>query len=699
MFRKKAIFFLLVFLVTFLLVNEAFGEVNRRLELKKKFAPSQNIQQLSNTNFSQVNTYRADANESLSPQTTGGRRQRRSVVRQERAPAVGEYAIYQSEYVAEIEEEIALVKGRVVFEVFKSRGWVKIPLVSSSAGLREVSLNGKPSFVTRQGSKYILLVNKPGKYKLNLEFFLKVKREREHGPGSLAFKILPSPISILDVQMEEKEVEIFVEPSIKVETEKLAKKTVATVVLPYTEAVTIRWSKALPKEVLPEVALEPKIYADTTTLVSVGDGVAKCFSNIRYSILQSEVSNLRISFPEDVGILEVKGRQLRDWKVKNQNSRQVLDVYLNYGVKGAYNLSVTYERNIGAGSVTAQVPDIHIVGAERERGFVGIEALTNIELAFNKLSAVSVIDVKQLPQNLWNLARNPVLLAFKYLKFPYQAVIDVTKHEELPVLVATIDSVSYVTLYTEEGKALTKATYQTRNNVKQFVRLSLPADTTLWSCFVSGKPVKPAKDKQGRILVPLEKSQRRGQALTQFPVEVVYLTQKPKYGLLGKLKLRLPKLDIPQNELFWSVYFPEEFAYYRFDGDVKLVSEVTGVTQAEGSVSQLARPGSFNKREHSMSRKAPAKSLYFEQQVVAEKEVFDGLKGGQARGVLPIKISLPERGKTYRFSKILVTEESPWLSTFYIRSPRKPFRLAVVVIVLTALVAGIVILIKNKFSK
>ena len=332
---------------------------------------------------------------------------------------VGEYAIYQSEYEVKVEEEIAFVKAKVNFEVFKT-GWVKIPLAASSVGLKEASLNRKPSFVIREGNDYVLVVSKPGVYNLDLEFFTKVSREREHGPGSLSLRVLPSPISLLDVEMEETEVEIFVEPSIKIEAEKSAKKTFATVVLPFTEQVTVRWSKALPKETIPEVALEPKIYADTVTLVSIGDGLAKCFSTIRYSILQSEVSNLRISFPEDVGILDVSGRQLRDWKIKTEEGRQNLDVYLNYGVKGSYVLNLTYERNVGAGSVTAELPEIYVVGAERQRGFVGTEARTNIELAFNKLTGgAQAIDVKELPQEVWLKATNPVLLAFKYLKFPY----------------------------------------------------------------------------------------------------------------------------------------------------------------------------------------------------------------------------------------------------------------------------------------
>jgi hypothetical protein len=666
MLKKRICCAFLSFSATLFFINLAWCEQGRRTQLKSQFAPK-NVMQMQNVSYDQL----SEKDRRVPAQSHA------YSASLEEQPIAGEYAIYQSTYETKIEEEIAVVKGKIDFEVFKKSGWVKIPLVSSDVGLKDASLNGKPSFVARDGSRYILFVNKAGRYTLNLEFFIKVKREREHGPGSLAFQILPSPISILDVQIEDKDAEIFVEPSIKIETEKLPKRTLATVVLPFTEVVTVRWSKALPKEVIPELALAPKVYVETVSLVSIGDGVARCLSNLNYSILQSEVSNLKVSLPADVGILEVTGNQIRDWKVKNQDGRQLLDVYLNYGVKGNYMLNVVYERNIGAGSVTAQIPDINVLGTERQRGSVGIEALTNIELSFNKLNEASAIDVKQLPQQIWWSAKNPVLLAFKYLKIPYGVIVDVTKHEEVPVLVATIDSANYITLYTDEGKVLTKATYQVRNNVKQFVRLSLPKGAELWSSFVSGKPVKPAKDKEGRILIPLEKSQVQADALTQFPVEIVYLLKGAKLHLLGGVNLQLPQLDIPQSELLWSVYLPKEFNYHRFSGDVKLARKEYLLPIQQMVTYDKAEEGAWRERQAVPLRKAAKADLLFSGQqsadqvssrVLMEEEKFvEGLRGAQAKGVLPIKIDIPETGKLYRFTKLLVTDEKPHFSVFYVR--------------------------------
>ncbi|MDP3722962.1 MAG: hypothetical protein Q8R91_05630, partial [Candidatus Omnitrophota bacterium] len=425
-------------------------------------------------------------------------------------PAPVRYAIYQSEYRAEIEEEIAKVHGTVTLEVFAKTGGAAIPLVNTSVGLSDVTINRRPSVVTRRGNRYVLLVDKAGKYTVDLEFFVKLSREREHGPGQFAFEMLPSPIALVDVELPQPEMDLFVEPSIKLEKETVANKTLATAVLPYTEQVTIRWSPAARRIEIPSVKLEPRLHAEAETLISVEEGIAHGATRLRYSILQAEVSDFSVLLSGDVTVLNVQGNDVRDWKVLPKDRGQAVEVYLAHGIKGLYDLRLEYEQAIGEGSVTVQLPEIIALGVEREAGVVGIQARTNVEVALSRLKDAVEIDVKELPASLWQEASHPILLAYKYLKHPLEAEISITRHKEVSVLVAAIDSASYVTLLTDEGKMLTGATFQMRNNVKQFMRLDLPEGATFLSCFVSGNPVKPAQDERGQILVPLEKSEALG---------------------------------------------------------------------------------------------------------------------------------------------------------------------------------------------
>ena len=573
-------------------------------------------------------------------------------------PILSSYAIYKADYKAEIDEDVATVNGKVFFEVFK-KGWTQIPLLRSNVGLIDVSVNRGTSFVTMQGGKYYLMIERPGKYNLDIEFLVKASRERENGPGNFSFEVMPAPISQFEFTMLESGVDIFVEPSIRLEVKKEASRTIAWAVMPNTPLLTVRWTKALPKEEIVPVKLEPKVYADTATYASVGDGLIRCQTTLNYSILQSEISSIRIALPEDVSILEVRGNDLRDWKVSTKEGQQSLDVYLNFGIKGNYILYLNYERKISEGSGVVEIPWVRAHGIEREKGYFGVAAATNVELAVNKIEHASLIDVKELPSTIWGSTTNPILLAFKYLNHPFSIAIEVTKHEELPVLVAAIDSAGYTTLLTDEGKSLTKAIYQVRNNVKQFLYLVLPKNATLWSAFVAGKPVKPAKDKNGNMLIPLEKSQLSGESLAQFPVEIVYLDKTSKMKLLGSLALHLPYTDIPVSSLSWSLYLPLDYGYVHFGGDVKESERALGIGRKFGEVVQMKEAADQLVSVGVYRRKAAQE----EQRAwnVPQQE-FSSVKG-----VLPIKIDIPEQGRLYQFSKLLVTEkESPWLSIWFV---------------------------------
>jgi len=608
------------------------------------------------------------------------------------------YAIYKTSYEASIDEDVVTVDGNVVFEVF-SKAQTRIPLVSSRVGLVDVSINRGASFIHEQAGRYYLVIDKPGRYSLDIEFLIKASRERENGPGSFRFQILPAPISQFEFTMPETEVEIFVTPSIKTEVKRDANKTVAWSVMPNTNSISVRWTKALPKETLTPAKLDPKVYADSQTYASVGEGLIRAQTTLNFSILQSEISNMRIALPEDVDLLDVQGSNLRDWKVSTKEGQQYLDVYLNFGVKGQYVLSLKYESKIGEGSVVAEVPAVRVLGVERETGFLGLAAATNVELDVDSMEHVNLIDVKELPMSIWRSSRNPVLLAFKYLGHPFRVAVKVTRHEELPVLVAAVDALEAITLQTEEGKVLTKVVYKVRNNVKQFLRLDLPAKATVWSVFVSGQPVKPAKDESGSILVPLAKSQSIGQTLTQFPVEIVYLDEAPKMKLTGTSRLRLPKADLPTSELIWSVFLPWDYRYLSFDGDVRQVKRHAARQRMRAFTGGLQQTADME----AMERREDAWGVEAEQRVVrtsvtsqfspaiSYKSVKDEV--GKIAGMMPIKISVPQQGRQYRFSKLLITDkESPWVTFRYLKIYKHLgliMRLAVLLLVVLVIIRAI----------
>lgn len=708
-FRHAVMGIMALLLISFS-TNAFAGKILLREKLEKKINESSNIQFQRNNEESQNSQYepyyfndqtvqQENAANRPEPNRLANGQQIANYQNDASAnynnPTQSKYAVYQTSYKAELEDNVVTVKGKAIFEVFEG-GWTQIPLIGTDVGLIDVSMNKGVAFVTMQGNKYMIMTDRPGRYTLNFEFLIKAQRERENGPGNFDFDVIPAPISQYEFTMTDNGVQVFVEPAIRVEVEEKGEKTIAWAVMPNTRNIKTRWTKALPKEEIQRVKLDPKIYAKTATYASVGEGIVRCNSEINLSILQSETSTFRILLAKDTSLLDVSGQDIRDWKITQEDGNDYLDIYLTFGVKGNYVLNLTYEKNIGQGSVVADIPQIKVMGVERENGHLGIASKTNVELAVNNLINATVIDTKELPSSIWRSSSNPILLAFKYLNHPFGVTIDVTRHEELPVLISAIDLADYQTVHTEEGKALTSVTYQVRNNVKQFLRIGLPDGATLWSAFVAGKPVKPAKDKGNTILIPLEKSKLQGESLTHFPVEIVYLDKSVAVKTMGKIQLSLPKTDIPVSELLWSLYMPEDYTYYGFKGDVKNTKYFqTQNIQLEYLGGGSRRDG--RSRSQSMMEQTSQYEPYYLDSVKSKSvAVPQKLQTSvQQAGAMPIRVNIPKQGRILHFTKLLVTDnESPSLKFKYVKAYRKAQGIIKIIAFIVFILLGIRFIVK-----
>jgi len=74
------------------------------------------------------------------------------------------------------------------------------------------------------------------------------------------------------------------------------------------------------------------------------------------------------------------------------------------------------------------------------------------------------------------------------------------------VLIAVVESAHVSVTQTEEGRVLSKLVAVVRNSQKQFLRIGTPGNSDVWSTVVAGQPVKPARDGEGLVMVPLQKS-------------------------------------------------------------------------------------------------------------------------------------------------------------------------------------------------
>jgi hypothetical protein len=113
-----------------------------------------------------------------------------------------------------------------------------------------------------------------------------------------------------------------------------------------------------------------------------------------------------------------------------QYSQRVLKVWLDYGVEQSYTVRIVGETEIGA-TTLLMLPRLQALGVNREKGFIGIEARTNVELSEHSAIGLRRIGTSELPAELYQRAMNPLLLGYQFGLAETQLVVEVKKHKDV----------------------------------------------------------------------------------------------------------------------------------------------------------------------------------------------------------------------------------------------------------------------------
>ncbi|MBI2264158.1 MAG: hypothetical protein HYU64_03135 [Armatimonadetes bacterium] len=602
-------------------------------------------------------------------------------------PPPREFVLSKSVYHARLRGNGLRVSARYNVRLLK-KGWIEVPLLSTGIPLTEVIANGEEAAVYEKDGTHHVLVKGPGTLDVRASFLLS-------GTGAASnrftFPLPRSSVSTLFLDIPQRNLKVDISPSVILEEREEGGKTGITASLSPAEQVTIAW---VAQGSAPSIARKktPKLYSDVSTLVSVGEGVMRCTSFVDFSIIQAGVSELLMTLPENVEVQEVTGGQLQDWHVIDKSHLKTLLVRLAGTVEGQASLVVKYEKSYKEASAVATVPELVTQGVQRERGFIGVSARTNVEVNQQQVSGATPVDVRELPSRLLSAERYPILKGYKYIKHPVTIALDIKRHEDLPVLTACIDEANLISLITDEGQQITKALYRVRNNLKQFVKFKLPPNSEILSAFVSDQPVKPAKDQEGHVLIPLERSQGQDQGLSSFPLEIVYLSRLGKLGPFGSKKSMAPEADIPVTQLYWTLFLPDELYIMGFGGNLKTMGPLPQQRLPGGPVSGLEsekkkdEAGYGGLRDEDKVRSQAPNAPPPPPQVAKEREFIEDLQSSKTKGVLPVRIEIPQKGREQRFTKLLLMGGNHFFTTNYVST--RFYKLLQFLLFLLALIGG-----------
>jgi len=547
----------------------------------------------------------------------------------ETAPPPTDFIVTSSQYAGTLSSKSAAMTLNAKINILRKKGWKRIPVLPLTVALGKTTLP-KGVFLNATGGSYELLTEASGEIDVVIEFSAAVKSNG--GINSVSFSRVLTGSSIVDLTVDQENVDVKVAGAQSLVSKPQGKKTQAIAALPSRMAASISWERALPK--VPKAP--SKLYAESGTLVAVAEGMLLCQQVVNYNILHTPVRELTLTVPKGVSVLAVFGSGVKDWRVEPNGKMMVV---LQKEVLGSYSLRISYEQ---ASQAEANLPVIQAEGVERERGFVGVVALSNAEIAAGTVVGASQIDVRQLPADIVAMTNQPVLLGFRYLGGDFTIPLTVKRHEEVGVLLTIVDAGAFTAMQLSDGRRMTKVTYSVRNNRNQFLRLKMPAGSETWSVSVAGNTASPAKDDQGNVLIPLVRSTRTSAELAAFPVEIVYVeTPAAASPERGTLHVDLPSCNVPALHVMYSLYAPEEGKYTvgwsgtGFSGPMTLVEKFASMAAATGrQVVKVNAAKQAKQMQKAFNVKVDAKA--------------------RAAGAAPIRVQLPVNGQLFRLEKILV---------------------------------------------
>ncbi|MCF6317660.1 MAG: hypothetical protein L3J83_00015 [Proteobacteria bacterium] len=360
-----------------------------------------------------------------------------------------------------------------------------------------------------------------------------------------------------------------------------------------TIAHTFKYTSQQPKLTVNTIAPERKqgkYNAQVDTLISLGEVTMRGSASIAMDVKSGAIVDLQLVLPQGINVLNVTGPSIRNHKIvaeESKQNQQLINIEFTQEMTGQFRIEVNYEKILGENISELTVPSVQVKGTEVQHGRIAVEALTAVEVQTAVANQLSSLEINELPQQLVLKTTNPILLAFKYVntETPHELKLSMTRHQELDVQVAAIETANYQTLITNDGLSVTTATFRVRNSRRQFLRLNLPEDSEVWSVFVDGKAEKPAlanDSGKSAILIKMLNS------VTGFPVVVVYATPIAKMGLLGSISSQLPLPDMVVTHSFWDVFLPIGPNYQEIKSNMTSVIKGRLVnTDQQASVSSL----------------------------------------------------------------------------------------------------------------
>jgi len=464
-------------------------------------------------------------------------------------------------------------------EVF-GRSPVEVPLVSGMT-IFDAQRQGK-DLPVEQAASSTQVVLAPGEFSVSLRAGLPLRIDA--GRASLTVPVPAAGAVLLTLAIPGERTFVSLWGGVVTSRSSSGGETTIEATLTPGHDASIWWaSREAPAPVAPK---EVRFLSDVKTLVSVSEAAINLVALVDLTVVQGDPRQFEIELPAGYGLTGATGPSLES----GDPSAGVLTARVRTASVRSHQFLISMEKTID-GAVTSDIPFVTVRATQRETGEVLVEGAGSLELVAKESSGLKRMDLKETSPYLRTLARDSLTAAFRYHRQAAETpglALEWVRFPDAALPPAIAQSATVTTMVTTEGRSLTEIKLVVKNQSQPFLKVGLPAGTSILSAEVAGEKVKPAEGPDGQR-VPLLRPGFRPSG--EYTVSFVFLHAGAPFARKGGSELTLPKMDMPVGLVHWEVFLPDRFKVADFGGNAIHETLVAGAgsdaASAEGAVEGL----------------------------------------------------------------------------------------------------------------
>ncbi|HTN74560.1 MAG TPA: hypothetical protein VL096_04910, partial [Pirellulaceae bacterium] len=300
---------------------------------------------------------------------------------------------------------------------------------------------------------------------------------------------------------------------------------------------------------------------------------------IHYKVRDARTRELVFSLPEatpkEITIAGIAPTVVKETTARIVDGRRHWVVQLAERQRGDVGLTVRFTQRYEQPEPKGlALPLLRAEGVEHQSVLVGVEG--SAELDIQPTAHPRNVDVGELYGATQYAVSSRLVGAYSYVGTTEAVTVDVVRRAQYALPAALIERAELVTRIARNGVSQSVVRYDLKTKAT-LLDIRLPAESTLWSVFLDGRPAKPQRqavsNAADRLLLTLP---AQTQAVAR-KLQIVYETPAPAFSTSGEVLANAPSLwgeegsnlvEIPQANLAWTLILPTGYQVRRAAGTV-----------------------------------------------------------------------------------------------------------------------------------